>query len=46
LTGIRVPLARVPRAFRNLDTLAPGDEVILEGADGSRYAFEVYGHAF
>jgi sortase A len=36
------PYTRVPRAFHDLDTLAPGDEVTLEGADGRRYAFEVY----
>lgn len=36
------PWTRVPRAFHDLDTLAPGDEVFLEGADGRRYAFEVY----
>src|SRR3712207_3054918 len=36
------PWTRVPRAFQDLDALAPGDEVFLTGADGSRYAFEVY----
>ena len=32
----------MPRAFHDLDTLAPGDEVFLTSADGRRYAFEVY----
>ena len=36
------PWTRVPRAFQDLGTLAPGDEVSLESADGRRYAFEVY----
>ena len=36
------PYTRVPRAFHDLDALAPGDEIVLEGADGSRYAFQVY----
>ena len=36
------PYTRVPRAFHDLDTLAPGDTVFLEGAGGRRYAFEVY----
>ena len=39
---IRVAGTRVPRAFYGLDALAPGDAVFLEGADGRRYAFEVY----
>ena len=36
------PWTRVPHAFRDLGTLAPGDEVFLESADGRRYAFRVY----
>lgn len=36
------PWTRVPRAFYDLDTLAPGDMVFLESADGRRYAFKVY----
>lgn len=36
------PWTRVPRAFHDLDTLMPGDEVFVEGADGRRYAFRVY----
>jgi sortase A len=36
------PWTRVPRAFHDLGTLAPGDMVFLESADGRRYAFEVY----
>ena len=45
MTGIRVPLTRVLCAFRNLDSLAPGDDVSLTGAGGRRYAFQVYKHA-
>jgi sortase A len=36
------PRTRVPRAFHDLGTLAPGDDIFLESADGRRYAFEVY----
>ncbi len=36
------PRTRVPRAFHDLGTLAPGDEIFLESADGRRYTFEVY----
>jgi len=36
------PWTRVPRAFQDLGTLAPGDMIFLESADGRRYAFEVY----
>lgn len=36
------PYTRVPRAFYDLDSLVPGDEVLIESADGRRYAFEVY----
>jgi sortase A len=36
------PWTRVPRAFYDLGTLAPGDEIFLESADGRRYTFEVY----
>ena len=38
------PSTRVPRAFHDLGTLAPGDEIFLKSADGRRYAFEVYDH--
>lgn len=33
---------RVPRAFHDLETLMPGDEVFVTSADGRRYAFRVY----
>lgn len=36
------PYTRVPRAFYDLDTLAPGDSISFTSADGRRYAFEVY----
>ena len=36
------PYTRVPRAFYDLDTLVPGDEISVQTADGRRYAFEVY----
>ena len=36
------PWTRVPRAFHDLGKLAPGDEILLESADGRRYTFEVY----
>lgn len=36
------PWTRVPRAFQDLGTLAPGDEILLKSADGRRYTFEVY----
>jgi sortase A len=36
------PYTRVPRAFHDLDTLVPGDEVTIETTDGRRYTFEIY----
>ena len=36
------PRTRVPRAFHGLGALAPGDEILLESADGRRYTFRVY----
>ena len=36
------PRTRVPRVFHDLGTLAPGDEIFLESADGRRYTFRVY----
>ncbi len=36
------PYTRVPRAFHDLDSLAPGDEISIRTADGRRYTFEVY----
>ena len=42
MIGIHVPGASVFRAFHDLGTLAPGDEILLKSADGRSYAFEVY----
>jgi len=36
------PQTRVPYAFYELGEMMPGDEILLEGADGQRYAFRVY----
>ena len=36
------PRTRVPRAFHDLDDLVPGDEILINSADGQRYTFEVY----
>lgn len=44
MTGIRIPLTGVPRAFRNLDSLVLGNEVSLSGTRWRRYAFEAYEH--
>jgi sortase A len=36
------PRTKVPYAFYELGEMMPGDEILLEGADGQRYAFRVY----
>ncbi len=36
------PRTRVPYAFYDLPEMMPGDEILIEGADGQRYAFRVY----
>ena len=36
------PQTRVPYAFYELGEMMPGDEILLEGSDGRRYAFRVY----
>lgn len=36
------PRTRVPYAFYELREMMPGDEILIEGADGRRYAFKVY----
>ena len=36
------PWTRVPRAFYGLEKLMPGDEIILQSADGRTYTFRVY----
>jgi len=36
------PRTRVPYAFYELDEMMPGDEILIEGADGKRYTFRMY----
>ncbi|HEV8043587.1 MAG TPA: sortase [Rubrobacter sp.] len=36
------PRTRVPYAFYELREMMPGDEILIEDADGRRYAFRVY----
>ncbi len=36
------PRTRVPYAFYDLREMMPGDEILIKGADGRRYAFRVY----
>ena len=36
------PRTRVPYAFYELREMMPGDEILIEGADGRTYAFRVY----
>ncbi len=36
------PRTRVPRAFRDLGDLAPGDEILIKSVDGHGYTFRVY----
>ncbi len=36
------PRTRVPYAFYELPEMMPGDEILIEDADGRRYAFRVY----
>jgi sortase A len=36
------PRTRVPYAFYELREMMPGDEILIKGADGQRYAFRVY----
>ena len=36
------PYTRVPEAFRDLDTVVPGDEISIRTGDGRSYTFEVY----
>jgi sortase A len=36
------PRTKVPYAFYELAKMMPGDEILIEGADGRRYAFRVY----
>jgi sortase A len=36
------PRTRVPYAFYELGEMMPGDEILIEGADGKRYTFRMY----
>ena len=36
------PRTRVPYAFYELGEMMPGDEILIKGADGRRYAFRMY----
>jgi sortase A len=36
------PRTKVPYAFYELGELMPGDEILIKGADGRRYAFRMY----